>query len=268
MRSRLSRIGLVFLSFNLLLLASPTLTSTATSATPVTIFDGTYEAYEVITVTVTIPTNPPTTKKITSTSPKFYFTVVNGKFGGTVSGFILNTSGSGTMTLPVPGYGSMKISIRFIRNGSTRDVTLTGTINGTFPTARTVITGKLYGHIVDKFKFTVPSVITPAKIGKRYSGYSFCTPKIASGAGCGWPAKSTNPTGGKAPYTFRLKVGSFTGGGDLLPNGLVLNFKSGQISGTPIKGLKPRVNHLVVCAYDANDLSNGVCRQTTLVLGP
>lgn len=268
MRSRLSRIGFIFFSTNLLLVGNLVVSSPANSATAITIFDGTYEGYEVLTVTITIPTNPPTKKTITSTTPTFSFTVVNGKIAGGVYGFIINNSGTGALTVPIPGYGSITLTSHFVRNATTRAVSVTGTISGSFPSAGVVVGGKFYAHLADKFKFNIPSSIPGANIGKRYSGYSFCTPKVPAGYGCGWPSKSTSPTGGKPPYTFRLKVGSFTGGGDLLPTGLVLNFKNGQITGTPRKGLKTRTFRLVVCAYDANDSWNGVCRATNLVLGP
>lgn len=263
MRSRLSRIGLIFFSLNLLVLGNLTVAPPASSATAVTIFDGTYQGYEVISVTVTIPTNPPTKKTITSTTPTFYLTVVNGKISGGVYGFVVNSSGTATLTVPVSGYGSLTITVRFVRNTTTRDVKVTGTINGQFPAARTVISGRFYADLVDKLKFTVPSSITSARIGKRYPGYSFCVPKTVALRVCGWPAKSTNPSGGKPPYSFGWKIGS-----GLLPTGLVLNFRAGQITGTPRSGLKPRTYHLIICAYDsANSLLSGTCRATNLVLG-
>jgi hypothetical protein len=261
-----ARVRVVFGFLGLLVFGNLASVSPASSATVITVFDGTYQATETVTVTVTIPTNPPIKKTVTVPPTPVTFRVVNGKIDGGATGVILNQHGSGALRISIPGYGSLTITVQFVRNSSTRAVTVTGTIRGSFPSARAIVSGKLTGHLVDKFTFNVVSRIPGANIGQRYPGYSFCVPKIPSGHGCGWPAKSTIPTGGKAPYTFRLKIGSLSGGGDFLPTGLALNFKSGQLSGTPIKGIARKTYRLIVCAYDANDLYIGVCRATSLVL--
>ena len=79
----------------------------------------------------------------------------------------------------------------------------------------------------DKIIFTAPAQLEDGTVGKYYE-YSFCGPK-PSGANdlCGGISSTTNPTGGKGPYSFYL--GSGVG---FQPFGLSLSL-NGVLSGTP-----------------------------------
>lgn len=259
---RISLIGLAAIS----LLTLESLVTPAFSTAPIALFDGNYEGHEILTITTTLPTNPPTKRTVTVTSPSFSFAVVQGKASGALTGVVVNSAGTGSLTVPINGYGSVKTTVNFARNPSTRVVNLSGSIAGRFSGSTVVIGGQISAHTVDKFKFTIPTNLPNAKIGTPYVGHPFCNPAVPPGYGCGWPFKATNPSGGKVPYIFKLKVGWLAGGGDLIPPGLVLNSMSGQIIGTPNKGLRTRIFHLIVCAYDARDSWNGVCRATVLSL--
>lgn len=249
----------LFISLLFLMASTGLVLPTASSTTPITDFDGSYIGKFTLTVTVTVPTDPPKKMSNTVTSP-MSLTVRNGAILGWGKGFILNKAGKANITVPISGYGNITFTANFSRNTSTDVTTVTGTLSGSFPSAYTVLSGRFSATGGDKFSFTIPSALKNAQIGKKYPGYSFCQPPVASGGLCGSFQKSTNPSGGKPPYSFRLKVGS-----DFLPTGIILNFRTGQISGTPIAGQKPTTKQLVVCAYDSNDGFTGVCRTTTMV---
>lgn len=108
--------------------------------------------------------------------------------------------------------------------------------------------------------FNVPPQLPAARVGRPFR-FSFCAPAVPSGKLCGPPFhQTTSPRGGSPPYTFRLKVG-----GGLLPPGLVLSTRTGQLSGTPRRaGPWP----FTVCVYDSRDTHTGVCHKTTLVVRP
>jgi len=250
----------LFVSLLSLLASSVLVLPTASSATPITDFDGIYNGTVTITGTLTINSTPP--KKIVTTNTNVLSLVVkNGKIIGGATGSILDVNGNATMVIPFPGYGDITLKAHFVRNASSKVLTSTGTLSASFPGYGMVFSGKFSLTGGDKFSFTIPSTLKNAQIGKKYPDYSFCQPPVPSGGLCGTFPKSTNPSGGKAPYSFRLKVGS-----DFLPTGMILNFRTGQISGTPIAGQKPVTKKLIVCAYDSNDAFTGVCRTTTMVL--
>lgn len=259
---KIAMVGLVVVS----LLALSGLVAPAIAAAPVALFDGNYEGHEVLTITKTLQTTPPTKKSVMLTTPALSFAIVKGKVSGGLTGVVVNSAGIGTLTVPINGYGSVKTTVNFTRNMSTRVVTVSGSINGSFSGSTVMIGGQISAHTVDRFNFAIPANLPNAKIGTPYVGHPFCDPAVPPGYGCGWPFKATNPNGGKTPYLFRAKVGWLAGGGDLIPPGLVLNSMSGQITGTPNKGLRPRLFHLIFCAYDARDSWNGVCRATVLSL--
>jgi hypothetical protein len=86
------------------------------------------------------------------------------------------------------------------------------------------------------FSFTVAPMLPPAVVGKPYPpkpypGVSFCNPAPKPGGTCGGPGAGfqANPRGaGKGTiYAFTVKAGHG------LPPGLVLNARSGAISGAP-----------------------------------
>lgn len=251
---------ILFFPFLFLLASSGLILPIASSATPITDFDGTYNGTLTLTVTTTVPTDPPKEISETVTSAAT-LTVHNGEILGWGKGFILNKAGKATITVPIAGYGSITFTANFSRNTSTGVTTVTGDLSGPFPSAYTVLSGRFTASGGDKFSFTIPSRLDNARIGKKYPVYSFCQPPVAAGGLCGSFQKSNNPSRGKPPYSFRLKVGS-----DFLPTGMILNFRTGQISGTPIAGQKPVTKQLIVCAYDSNNAFTGVCRTTTMVL--
>jgi hypothetical protein len=226
----------------------------------ITDFDGNYNGSYTLTFTTNVPSDPP--KTITETETEnLVFTVLNGQILGWGEGFMLNKAGQATLTIPIEGYGNITATAYFSLNTSTGVITVTGTINGSFPSAFTIVSGNFTASFDNKFKFVINKPLENAQIGKKYPVYSFCVPKVAVGKLCGVFPKSVNPAGGRPPYTFRLKVGS-----DFLPTGMILNSRTGQISGTPIAGQKPSKKKLVVCAYDSSSALNGVCQTTTLVL--
>lgn len=226
----------------------------------ITDFDGNYNGSYTLTFTTNVPSDPP--QIITETETEnLVFTVLNGQILGWGKGFMLNKAGQATLTIPIEGYGNITATSYFSWNTSTGVITATGQINGTFPSAYTVVSGKFTASYENKFKFTIFKKPWDAQIGKKYPLYSFCVPRVEVGKLCGIFPKSVNPSGGRPPYTFRLKIGS-----DFLPTGMILNSRTGEISGTPKAGQKATKKHLVVCAYDSSSALNGVCRTTTLVL--
>lgn len=242
-----------FISINLLFPVS-------SFSAPITDFDGNYNGSYTLTLTTNVPTDPP--QIITETETEnLVFTVLNGQILGWGEGFLLNKAGQATLTIPIEGYGNINVTASFSLNSSTGVITASGQISGSFPAAYTVITGKFTASYDNKLKFTIERQLYNAQIGQKYRGYSFCVPAVAPGKLCGIFSKPTNPTGGRPPYTFRLKIGS-----DLLPTGMILNSRTGQITGTPKAGQKPGKKKLVVCAYDSSSALNGVCQTTTLVL--
>lgn len=251
---------ILFLSFLFLLTSSGLIFPIGSSAAPITDFDGTYNGTFSLTVTATLPTDPPQEISNTATSA-MTLGVHNGEITGWGEGSILNKAGKATMTLPIAGYGSITFTANFSRNSSTGVTTVTGNLSGSFPSVNTVLFGRFTASAGDKFSFWISSTLPNARIGQKYPGYSFCQSPVATGKLCGIFKKSDNPTGGKPPYTFRLKMGS-----DFLPTGMTLNSRTGQISGRPIAGQKPTQKRLVVCAYDSDNLFSGVCRTTTMVL--
>ncbi len=97
-----------------------------------------------------------------------------------------------------------------------------------------------------------------AKVGEAYS-YSFCKPDLYLTSDlCGGPFdKTTDPTGGEPPYTFRLDtMGGFP------PHGIILNL-NGLLTGTPTAA-GPRT--FTVCAIDQT--KSQVCREKSLEVEP
>ena len=226
----------------------------------ITDFDGDYKGFYTLTFTTNVPSDP--LQIITETeTDNLAFRVFNGQILGWGEGFMLNKAGQATLTIPIEGYGNITATSFFSWSTSASVITATGTISGSFPTAYTVVTGKFTASYDNKLKFTIEKQLYNAQIGKKYRGYSFCVPAVTPGKLCGIFSKPTNPTGGRPPYTFRLKIGS-----DFLPTGMILNSRTGQITGTPKAGQKPGKKKLIVCAYDSSSALNGVCQTTTLVL--
>ena len=252
----------VFVLALILSLSGQFFVQAANSSTVITDFDGNYIGKCTLTVTATAKTNPPRKFSTTQTFD-IAFMVHNGRITGWASGSVLNKAGSATLTIPITGYGTLTITSHFSRNASTEVLSLSGTVSGSFPAASAVITGKFSGSSNDKFTFTIPSPILPAaKIGQKYPpGISFCTPAVPNGALCGLFIKSTNPSGGKPPYTFKLNSES-----NLLPTGMTLNASTGSLSGTPIPGQVAMTKRLIVCAYDSSNRFSGICRGATLKL--
>ena len=251
---------ILFFSFLFLLTSSGLIFPIASSATPITDFDGFYNGTITVTLTTTLPTDPPEIISKTETN-SVTFTVHKGGILDWGEGAILNKAGDATMTVPITGYSGITFTAKFSRNTSTGVTTVTGDLSGSFPSAGIVISGRFKASGGDKFSFKIPSRLGNARIGQKYPGYSFCQPPVAAGRLCGIFKESNSPTGGKPPYTFRLKMGS-----DFFPTGMTLNSRTGQISGTPKAGQKPTQKRLVVCAYDSNNLFTGVCRTTTMLL--
>lgn len=239
---------------------SSLLIPTASSATPITDFDGTYSGKLTITVTVTVPTNPPQKISKTSTVP-IQLAVHKGVIVGWAQGSVINKAGKAAMSVDIAPYGKLTITSYFTKNASTSVISVSGTLGGSFPAARAAISGRFTATGRDKFIFSIPSVLPNAKIGKKYPVINFCNPVPPKGQMCGPFTKTSNPSGGNPPYTFRLRAGS-----DFLPTGLVLNSRTGELSGTPIAGQASVTKKLVICAYDSNDRFTGVCRTTTMVL--
>lgn len=250
------RLRLLFFSLISLSLILPP----AFSAAAITDFDGTYKGNFTMTITVTVPTKPPQKMTKTSTIP-MKLLVHDGQILGWGKGMVINKAGKATMTLPIAGYGSISFTVYFSRNHSTDITTLTGVLSGAFPSANAVISGKFTATGGEKFLFSIDTPLKEAHIGKKYDGVSLCAPPVKPGGMCGIFPKSRNPSGGNPPYRFGLQSGS-----DFLPTGIVLNFRTGEISGTPMAGQKPDTRHLIICAYDSNDWFTGVCRKTTLTL--
>lgn len=234
----------------------------SSATTPVSDFDGTYSGKFTITATITVPSKPPQKISKTSTMP-MELLVRNGVIVGWAQGSVLNKAGDASITVTIAPYGNITFTSHFVRNASTQLTSVTGTLSGSFPSIRTIISGKFSATGTEKFVFNART-LPDAKIGQKYpSGISFCTPAVQSGALCGLNKNSTNPSAGEPPYTFKLQ-----NSGGFLPTGMTLNASTGTISGTPISGQKTGVRILVVCAYDATDRFTGVCRTVTLLLNP
>lgn len=251
------------LAIALLVLLSSTglLLPSANSATPITDFDGTYTGTFTLTVTVTVPTNPPQKISNTSTVP-IELVVRNGVILGWGTGFVINKAGKATITVPIAGYGNITLTAYFSRNTSTSVIALTGNLSGTFPSANTVLSGKFKANGGEPFFFELPTILNNAQIGKKYKSISLCRPPVSPGGLCGKAAnKNDNPRGGRAPYNFRLEMGS-----SLLPAGITLNSRTGLISGTAKTGQKPGIRRLYICAFDSNNWFKGVCRWTIMTL--
>ena len=97
------------------------------------------------------------------------------------------------------------------------------------------------GSTDDKIVLTGPGEIPGGKVGKPYE-YSYCIPRPSGKSGqCGGFAQTSNPRGGKGPYSFYL--GSGTG---FPPVGLSLNL-NGILSGVPTAA---GYREFEVCAKD------------------
>lgn len=233
----------------------------ASSATPITDFDGKYTGTFTLTVTVTVPTNPP--QKITNTQTvPIELVVHNGIILGWGTGSVINKAGKATITVPIVGYGNITLTAYFSRKTSTSVIALTGILRGSFPSVNTVLSGKFATTGGDPFIFRLPPILKNAQIGKKYAGVSLCEPPANAGGLCGKSAKKPiNPRGGRPPYNFRLEMGS-----SLLPAGITLNSRTGLISGTAKSGQKPGIRRLYICAFDSNNWFKGVCQWTLMTL--
>ncbi len=245
----------------ILVVLSSLLMPSASSATPITDFDGTYVGKFTVTVTVTVPTNPPRTISNTQTVP-MQLAVVNGTITGWGTGFVVNSAGKATITIPIAPYGNLTFTANFSHDAITGLTNVKGIVSGSFTAARAVVSGNFTASGGDPFFFALPSVLPKAQMGKKYPGYSLCQPPTPNGVLCGQSArKTTNPHGGRPPYNFRLEMGSI-----LLPAGIILNSRTGLISGTVKTGQKPGIRRLRICAFDSNNWFKGVCRWTSMTL--
>ncbi len=238
----------------------------STAAQLNTEFDGLYSGTLTLTITTTIPADPPIVMSNTQSS-SFSLTVRDGKILDAGEGGIIDSAGNGKVSYNVPIYGTIVFNVHFTKGAPGKNTSVTGEIDWTanFGGLPAVLTGSYAGSGGDKFFFSIsPNLLHNAKIGSPYIPIvSLCQPITKKGGLCGVFPTSTqrNPKGGKAPYTFKLKMGS-----PFLPTGMILNPFTGQISGTPIKGQKIGTRELIVCVTDANDRFTGVCRSVTLVL--
>jgi len=109
----------------------------------------------------------------------------------------------------------------------------------------------------EKIIFTLPAELQEAIEDKAYS-YSFCQPDSArSGATCGGLAgTTTNPYGGRPPYSFSHQFGV-----GFIPTGLALEL-NGLLRGTPTL---PGDYTFGVCV---TDLYKEVCKTTSLTVRP
>lgn len=233
----------------------------ATALTPNTQFDGEYSGKLTLTLTTTVPTDPPRKISITQTSD-LRLTVRAGKVLEGGNGGTIDRAGNALASVTIPGYGTITFAVHFTRDSSGKGARVSGEMNAEFPAVFTVIVGTYSGIGGEKFSFTIP-ILHSARIGYPYIPVSLCQPATKKGGLCGLfsPSLQRNPKGGKAPYTFRTKIGSA-----FLPTGMLLNPFTGLISGTPRKGQKTGPKKMVICAYDSNDGFTGVCRSVTLNL--
>ncbi len=111
------------------------------------------------------------------------------------------------------------------------------------------------GAIRDKVILIGPNEPLQAKVGK-YFEYSYCVPKpVGTNAMCGGLVQTTNPRGGKGPYTFFLgTMGGFQ------PFGLTLHL-NGLLSGIPSAAGKRTFE---VCAKDIG--GDYGCENTTVII--
>jgi hypothetical protein len=111
-------------------------------------------------------------------------------------------------------------------------------------------------HISDKITLVAPATLD-SEVGVPFE-YSFCNPKPNGKLGfCGGINDTTNPTGGKGPYTFYLGagVGFPPFGTNLNPNGI--------LAGTPTAaGIKT----FQVCAKDIG--GDFACQMVTMTTRP
>ncbi|VVB73796.1 Uncharacterised protein [uncultured archaeon] len=123
-------------------------------------------------------------------------------------------------------------------------------------------------NVTSDFRFTVPSELPTAHVGKPFF-YSFCDPQSeATGdfeSGCGQNPGSVNPKGGAAPYdvTVRQWTADPSRSADWFVMGLYS--EKGMLNLTPTT--KDVGQYLLeVCASDRSDPVDRICENTTLYI--
>ena len=263
-----------------LLATTFTMVMPATGVGSIGDFDGVYEVVRQQTAT-TIYVSPSLAPSTSTSSVTMTVTVENGVLTDPIGqiGAITNPNGSGLLRIPSPGLGWEDCvgPLQFTRD-SAGNLRFTGrcetrnTANAWFSTS-TVIRDWSGAGSADSIRFTVPVQLPTAQRGKAYLGkdrrtVSFCEPRVAPGRLCGGglgPTPSnpsggpTSPAGGPLNYSFTTKSG-------FLPKGLVLSFRTGQITGTPAKYNSPRTYKFMVCAYTSMDNRWDACFWTSMKL--
>lgn len=260
-----------------LLAATVTMSAPALAGPSLGDYDGVYQVVvqQTMTISYALPGMPPTASATTVHST---VTVNNGVLldSGLEVGAITNPSGSGVLRMPFPGLGDCVGPLQFMRDSAgnsrfTGECQLVSTIGAA---VTTTVSQSLSGSgSSDSITFTVDARLPTAHRGKAYPGngqaaVSFCDPPVEPGRLCGGglnpPPNSpsggpTTVAGGRPHYTFTIKSG-------FLPRGLVLNFRTGAITGTPSASNQPRLYKFMVCAYTSIDNRYDACHWTSMKL--
>lgn len=260
-------------------LVSSVLVGAVTFATPTVAagnfseFNGTYEMTTAQTITTTyLSSNVP--PQVATNELKWTLLVKDGILTGTnrdVTGAITSSDGSAWYRMPFGGIVSPVTGVMRFARDTAGHMTVTGQGQSTTDLGVGVISNAQVqnGTSTDDIIFTVESPLAKTAVRGKAFSYSFCRPAVGKGRLCGGPLSAkivTNPTGGPtsaagAPsnYKFATKSG-------FLPRGLVLNARTGAISGTPYAGDRPGMYKFMVCAYTGIANRWDACKWTSLKL--